>query len=115
MSSQAPIQYNDALPVLADEQPVFARYQTIDALFDFTSESLAKADEIKLEYDATYGWGLMGGSWPNQTAWACHARPSPRPIAFCAVSDTRAQCRVRAPPRRCRRPDLSPTRARTGC
>ena len=47
--------YNDGSPVPADQQQVFASYQTIDALFDYTAQSL-KADEIKIEYDPNYGF-----------------------------------------------------------
>jgi hypothetical protein len=48
--------YTDGTPVLDADQQTFARYQTIEALFDFTSESLGNADEIHVEYDPTYGF-----------------------------------------------------------
>ena len=48
--------YNDGSPVPADQQPTFARYQTIDALFDFTGQSLSKADSMNIEYDRSYGF-----------------------------------------------------------
>ena len=48
--------YQDGSPVSAQDAPMFAQYETIDALFDFTEESMARADEMKAEYDATYGF-----------------------------------------------------------
>ena len=48
--------YRDGTPVSAAEQQIFAQYHTIDALFDFTSQTIGKADEIKAVYDPTYGF-----------------------------------------------------------
>ena len=48
--------YRDGAPVSAEQQQIFAQYQTIDALFDFTSQTIGKADEIKTGYDPTYGF-----------------------------------------------------------
>jgi hypothetical protein len=48
--------YQDGSPVSAEDRLTFAPYQTIDALFDFTSAAIGTADEVKAEYDATYGY-----------------------------------------------------------
>ena len=48
--------YNDGSPVPDADRQLFARYQTIEALFGFTQESLATADEVKVEYDPTYAF-----------------------------------------------------------
>ncbi len=48
--------YKDGSPVSSQDQQIFANYQTIDALFDFTSQSIHKADDIKVQYDPTYGF-----------------------------------------------------------
>ncbi len=48
--------YSDGTPVPAGQAPIFARYSTIDALFDYTAEALRQADEIKIQYDPTYGF-----------------------------------------------------------
>src|SRR5512138_1418306 len=48
--------YKDGTPVSAEEQQMFERYSTIDKLFDFTAESIQKADEIHVKYDPTYGF-----------------------------------------------------------
>ncbi|MBC7541279.1 MAG: hypothetical protein H7338_00960 [Candidatus Sericytochromatia bacterium] len=47
---------------------------------DFWSEcGLRTVATTEPEYDPTYGWGLMGGIWPNLTAWACFALRKTRP------------------------------------
>ncbi len=48
--------YRDGSAVSSQDQQIFADYQTIDALFDFTSQSIHKADNIKVQYDPTYGF-----------------------------------------------------------
>ncbi len=48
--------YKDGSLVPDADRQTFARYQTIDALFDFTSESLGKADEMHVQYDPSYGF-----------------------------------------------------------
>lgn len=48
--------YNDGTPVGSQDQQIFAGYDTIDKLFDFTAASSKKADEIKIEYDPAYGF-----------------------------------------------------------
>ena len=48
--------YKDGSPVPDADRAIFARYQTVEALFDFTGESIGNADEIQVEYDPTYGF-----------------------------------------------------------
>ncbi len=48
--------YSDGTPVPADQAAWFTRYSTIEALFDYTGEALKTADEIKVQYDPTYGF-----------------------------------------------------------
>ncbi len=48
--------FNDGTPLPEDEFQLFARYATIDSLFDFTGKTLRSADEIQVEYDPTYGF-----------------------------------------------------------
>ncbi len=48
--------FNDGTPVPPDQLQWFSRYSTIDALFDFTKETLRTADKINVEYDSTYGF-----------------------------------------------------------
>ncbi len=48
--------YQDGSPVTGQDRLTFAPYQTIDSLFDFTSETIGTADEVKADYDATYGY-----------------------------------------------------------
>lgn len=48
--------YNDGTPVPPDQLPTFARYSPIDTMFSFTADALHRADEVKVEYDATYGF-----------------------------------------------------------
>ncbi len=48
--------FSDGTPVSADQLQWFSRYSTIDALFDFTEETLRTADKINVEYDSTYGF-----------------------------------------------------------
>jgi hypothetical protein len=50
------MQYKGGVSVTPEEQQTFSSYQTIDALFDYTAESLAKADQIRIQYDPTYGF-----------------------------------------------------------
>jgi len=50
------MQYKDGTPVSAEERQMFASYETLDKLFDFTAESQQKADSIKIAYDSTYGF-----------------------------------------------------------
>jgi hypothetical protein len=50
------MKYNDGTPVIDQEQKMFEQYGTIDALFNFTRESIAKADEIQVQYDPKYGY-----------------------------------------------------------
>ncbi len=48
--------YKDGTPVPADQVSLFTDYSTIDALFRYTGEALRQADEIKVQYDPTYGF-----------------------------------------------------------
>lgn len=48
--------YNDGSPVPDSERQTFADYETIDALFDYTKSAMKEADEIRIQYDATYGF-----------------------------------------------------------
>ena len=48
--------YKDGTPVASDQLPTFAQYSTIDALFALTSEALRTADEVKVQYDPSYGF-----------------------------------------------------------
>ena len=48
--------YKDGSPVPDSDRQIFARYQTIDALFDFTNENLGKADKVQVAYDRTAGF-----------------------------------------------------------
>ncbi len=48
--------YNDGSQVPDSDRQFFARYQTIDALFDFTNENLGKADQVQVMYDRTAGF-----------------------------------------------------------
>lgn len=48
--------FNDGAPVPADQLQWFSRYSTVDALFDFTRETLKTADKINVEYDLAYGF-----------------------------------------------------------
>ena len=48
--------YRDGTPVLPQDQPTFASYQTLDALFQFTDESIRQAQSSQVSYDPTYGF-----------------------------------------------------------
>ena len=48
--------YKDGTPVSAEERQMFASYDTIDKLFDFTAESQRTADRMQIAYDPTYGF-----------------------------------------------------------
>ena len=48
--------YKDGTPVSAEETQIFAPYSTMDSLFDFTGETLRKADDVKVDYDPAYGF-----------------------------------------------------------
>lgn len=48
--------YNDGTPVPQDQQQTFAAYAPIDKMFAFTADAVHTADEVKVEYDATYGY-----------------------------------------------------------
>jgi uncharacterized protein DUF6174 len=48
--------YNDGTPVEEQERALFQRYETIDALFDYTAGAMSDADEIHVGYDPTYGY-----------------------------------------------------------
>src|SRR5262249_48797285 len=48
--------YNDGSPVPEADRQIFASYETIDGLFNFTQDAISKADQIKVEYDSTYGY-----------------------------------------------------------
>ncbi len=48
--------YKDGSPVPDSDRQFFARYQTIDALFDFTNENLGKAHQVQVVYDRTAGF-----------------------------------------------------------
>lgn len=48
--------YNDGSAVPDSEREFFARYETINALFDYTKGAMADADEIHIQYDSTYGF-----------------------------------------------------------
>ncbi|HEY9723022.1 MAG TPA: hypothetical protein V6D47_13505, partial [Oscillatoriaceae cyanobacterium] len=45
----------------------------------WTTYGLRTVGRDEPEYDPAYGWGLMGGIWPNLTAWACYAFRKRRP------------------------------------
>ena len=48
--------FEDGSALSPQDQQNFAQYQTVDALFDFTAQSIRKADEVKTEYDPAYGF-----------------------------------------------------------
>lgn len=48
--------YSDGTPVPDNEREFFAQYETINALFGYTKDSIAKADEIQIQYDGAYGF-----------------------------------------------------------
>jgi hypothetical protein len=48
--------YRDGTPLTDYEKGTFGQYDTIDALFIFTKDSIAKADEIHVQYDPKYGY-----------------------------------------------------------
>ncbi len=48
--------YNDGSIVPENERKSFEQYETIDALFDYTASVIGKADEIKINYNPTYGF-----------------------------------------------------------
>ena len=48
--------YSDGTPVPQDQAEWFANYSSIDKLFTLTTEGVSKADDIKVEYDAKYGF-----------------------------------------------------------
>jgi hypothetical protein len=48
--------YNDGTILSDSEKEIFKQYRSIDAIFDFTQESMNKADEIHVEYDPDYGF-----------------------------------------------------------
>ncbi len=50
------IAYNDGTPVPSEQLQYFERYSTIDSLFNFTGETLRKADEVHASYDPIYGF-----------------------------------------------------------
>jgi Family of unknown function (DUF6174) len=52
----ASMKYADGTQINADEQANFAQYATLDALFDYTAQRMKDAAEVKVTYDATYGY-----------------------------------------------------------
>ncbi len=47
---------NDGTPVPQDQLEMFSRYSTIGALFALTGDALRTADDVKVQYDAAYGF-----------------------------------------------------------
>ena len=50
------MKYSDGTPVPQDQLETFARYAPIETMFSFTADALHRADEVKVEYDPTYGF-----------------------------------------------------------
>jgi hypothetical protein len=48
--------YNDGSPVPEADRSIFAQYETIEDLFNFTQDAISRADEIHVTYDSTYGY-----------------------------------------------------------
>ncbi|HEX2697794.1 MAG TPA: DUF6174 domain-containing protein [Anaerolineales bacterium] len=48
--------YKDGTAVSDQEREYFKQYDTINGLFDYTKDSISKADDIHIEYDSTYGY-----------------------------------------------------------
>lgn len=71
-----------ALPALFEAGPEEARLRTLLRLVEpdfrgpFGLRCLSREDPA---YHPRFGWGLMGGSWPNATAWAAAALAPYRP------------------------------------
>ena len=50
------MKYADGTQVNENDRASFDQYATLDTLFDYTSKRMKNADEVKVTYNATYGY-----------------------------------------------------------
>ena len=50
------MKYADGTQVNENDRASFDQYATLDTLFDYTSKRMKDADEVKVTYNATYGY-----------------------------------------------------------
>ncbi len=88
-------------PLIFDVATPDLAARTIDRLTrpDFwTARGMRTVGSGEPEYDPSYGWGLMGGIWPNLTAWACYAFRLSRPeLVVAGMERTFAMSELPAP------------------
>jgi hypothetical protein len=48
--------YSDGAAVPDADRPMYAQYETIDALFSFVRDAISRADEIHIAYDPDHGF-----------------------------------------------------------
>ena len=50
------MKFSDGADVNENDRAIFEQYAPLEKLFDFTSQQMKSADEVKVTYNATYGF-----------------------------------------------------------